>query len=79
MTPKSCPNCKSNLESQDIYEYYLNEYKDGIKALESASFYGWKPEKPCCFSRCIGIYDMDRDVTSHWQCPDCKHKWERKR
>ncbi len=30
------------------------------------------------FSRVIGIYSIERDRTTHWQCPDCGHEWERK-
>ena len=29
------------------------------------------------FSRLIGIYDMDRDRTVAWECPDCKTRWPR--
>lgn len=29
------------------------------------------------FSRLIGIYDMDRDRTVAWRCPDCGHEWPR--
>ena len=30
------------------------------------------------FSRCIAIYDRDKDRTTHWRCPDCGAEWERK-
>lgn len=33
---------------------------------------------PYRFSRVIGIYDMDADMTIAWKCPDCGHQWERK-
>lgn len=29
------------------------------------------------FSRIIAFYDKDRDRTSLFKCPDCKHKWKR--
>lgn len=29
------------------------------------------------FSRRISIYDMDKDRTTHYQCPDCKRMWGR--
>ena len=29
------------------------------------------------FSRKIGIYDRGTDRTVTWQCPDCKHQWDR--
>lgn len=30
------------------------------------------------YSRAIGIYSIERDVTIAWKCPDCGHEWERK-
>lgn len=27
------------------------------------------------FSRKIGIYDMDKDRTTMYQCPDCDEQW----
>lgn len=29
------------------------------------------------FKREIGIYDMDRDITVRWKCPDCKTEFDR--
>jgi hypothetical protein len=29
------------------------------------------------FSRRIGIYDMNRDRTVEWACPDCNVRWPR--
>lgn len=29
-------------------------------------------------SRVIGVYDRDKDRTTHWRCPDCGAEWERK-
>lgn len=30
------------------------------------------------YSRIIGIYDMDLDITIAWRCPDCGREDERK-
>jgi len=27
------------------------------------------------WSRVIGIYDMEKDRTVSWKCPDCSHEW----
>jgi len=40
---------------------------------ESRHFYGSHTH----FSRRIGIYDFERDRTTHWECPDCGHVWPR--
>lgn len=29
------------------------------------------------FSRKRGIYDMGKDRTVEWECPDCGHRWSR--
>lgn len=74
--PKNCPSCNCNLEGEDVYQYFLKIEKPA-KAEEIAGHYGWTKENPCCFSKVIGIYSMERDMTTHWQCPDCDHRWER--
>ena len=29
------------------------------------------------WGRAIGIYDMEKDRTVRWKCPDCNHEWPR--
>ena len=29
------------------------------------------------WGRAIGIYDMYKDRTARWKCPDCGHEWDR--
>ena len=77
MIPKTCPRCNANFELQDIYEHFLKEYNDPKEALETAEMYGWTKDKPQRFSRIIGIYDINKDRTTHWQCPDCNYQWPR--
>lgn len=79
MEPKQCPKCNVSFEKEDIYEFFLNKYKDEKKALESASFYGWTKENPLRFSSCIGIYDLEKDRTVQWGCPVCKYVWDKER
>lgn len=33
---------------------------------------------PYYWKRKIGVYSLELDRTTHWQCPDCEGKWERK-
>jgi ssDNA-binding Zn-finger/Zn-ribbon topoisomerase 1 len=40
---------------------------------ESQHLYGYAQ----FFSRLIGLYDLDRDRTVAWQCPDCNTRWDR--
>lgn len=29
------------------------------------------------YTRVIALYDVDRDRTTQWACPDCGHRWPR--
>lgn len=77
--PDVCPNCQADLEGEDVYEYFLQQYRDEKKALEAAEMYGWTKENPKSFSRIIGLYSDSLDRTIAFMCPDCQHKMERKR
>lgn len=77
MEPKECPKCKCSLESDDVYQYYLDCGYTPENALKCAESYGWSAEKPTRFNRVTGIYDIDRDRTTHWKCPDCAFVWSR--
>lgn len=70
--PSHCPHCNSLLDDGDVYEHFLEKYNDHEEALESAAFYGWSKEEPARFSRIVGVYCLERDRTTHFECPDCK-------
>lgn len=42
---------------------------------EQQSVY-WSPGTKF-FSKLIGIYDRDADMTVRWLCPECKTEWDR--
>lgn len=71
-----CPNCKTDLDGDLIYETFLAQGDTPEEALESAGLYG-ATETTGRWGRQIGQYDMETDRTSSWQCPDCKHVWGR--
>jgi hypothetical protein len=71
-----CPNCNKDLDGTLIWDSFFDMYGDVDKADESASMYGATREKGKWGLK-IGIYDMDRDMTTHWKCPDCAHEWPR--
>lgn len=71
-----CPNCNANLEGGLIYETFLEKYGDEQKALETAECYG-ATKTEGRWGREIGIYDMYKDRTVAWRCPDCNHEWPR--
>lgn len=77
MEPKECPECHCNLVLEDIYEYYIKKGWDAEVALKHAKMFGWTNKKPTNFNRVIAIYDVRKDRTTHWLCPDCSHTWKR--
>lgn len=77
--PTHCPKCNAGFETDDIYQHYLHEGKTPEEAKELAGFFGWTEEKPVRFSRAVSIYCWRQDRTVEWECPDCKHRWDRKR
>lgn len=56
-----CPSCKVDLRGEPIPEKDRKYY----------------PKEDPYFYRVIGIYDMDKDRTTAWRCPDCNHEWAR--
>lgn len=71
-----CPNCGIDLDGELIFETLLKQYNDREKALETAEMYG-ATETTGRWGKQIGIYDINRDRTVRWLCPECNHEWER--
>lgn len=76
---ENCPHCNANLNDGDIFEVLREQNPDESdeKIREWSGYYGWTKENPKHFGRQIAIYDMDRDRTSHFVCPDCQGRIER--
>jgi hypothetical protein len=68
-----CPYCHVYLDDGDIYEELKKHYPDKSheELIVIAKDYGWTPENKIRFSRKIGVYDMEKDRTMHYECPDC--------
>lgn len=73
LTDKStnCPACNANLVDKEIPKesrhYYLGFRKD-----ENGKYVEQEDDgRPLYYYRTIGIYDMDRDRTVAFRCPDC--------
>lgn len=71
-----CPKCKADLAGDLIYDTFLAKHGDKQKALEAAEMYG-ATETEGRWGREIALYDMVRDRTTAYKCPDCGHLWER--
>lgn len=72
-----CSNCGVDLDGGSIWETGLKMHGTEERADEYAAAYGATRTKGQ-WGREIGIYDMGKDRTVAWQCPDCKHEWQRK-
>ena len=71
-----CPNCKANLDGTLIYDTFMEKYEDESKALEVAAMYG-ATKTEGRWGRQIGLYDLVKDMTTAYRCPDCNHEWPR--
>lgn len=73
-----CPNCGIDFDEGLIWDTGMEKYGDEERADDYAKAYG-ATRTTGRWGRRIGIYDMEQDMTTQWQCPDCGHKWERGR
>lgn len=75
-----CPHCNADLDGDLVIDYPLSQGKTMKEALEYAKHYaGWEQHKEKNrWGRAIGIYNLDYDRTTHYECPDCRGKIERK-
>lgn len=72
-----CPNCNLDLNGGSIWATFNEKYADEAKADEIAAMYGATRDTGS-WGKAISIYDMERDITVAWKCPECNHQWERK-
>jgi len=74
-----CPHCNANLDGDLVINYPLSQGKTMDEAIAYAKNYaGWEQYKVLNrWSRAIGLYDINRDRTTAYRCPDCDGTWER--
>lgn len=65
---------------------HLHYGQKGIPAKDKDAAYALADKYAECYGadrtkgrwgRAIGIYDMERDRTVKWKCPDCEEEWGR--
>jgi len=71
-----CPNCNMDFDGGLIWNTGLEMYGTEERADDYAEAYG-ATRTTGKWGKRIGIYDMERDMTTHWRCPECKHEWKR--
>lgn len=76
-TSETCPACDTNLIDSEIPQEnrycYLGFVKNSQGEYEPAPDHG----RPMYYYRTIGIYDVYKDRTVAYKCPDCGHQSER--
>lgn len=71
-----CPNCGMDFDGGLIWETGLEMHGTEEEADRYAKAYG-ATRTTGRWGKRIGLYDMERDMTTHWKCPDCGHEWPR--
>lgn len=71
----NCPNCNANLNGELIWNTFYEQSGDEAEADVSSAMYGATRTKGH-WGRQMSIYDMGKDRTVAYQCPDCKHEWK---
>jgi hypothetical protein len=69
-----CPSCKVDLDGGSIWETGLELHGSEERADSYAAAYGATRTKGK-WGREIGLYDLFKDRTVRYQCPDCGHEW----
>lgn len=73
-----CPYCNADLDGEDIVEFFMK--KDSVgkeEAYKWAKDYGYRPGHTK-WDRRICITPPERDVVTHYKCPDCGEVWKRR-
>ena len=69
-----CPNCKADMNGALIWRTFIERGLLPGEADERAAMYGATRTKGR-WGRAIGMYDMERDRTVAYKCPDCGGEW----
>jgi hypothetical protein len=72
MARYACRHCRADLDKGDVFEHFMSQYDDPIKAMESASRYGWSDANKVHFNRSIIV--QPENSPQYVICPDCKTK-----
>lgn len=74
-----CPHCNADLDGDLVINYPLSQGRTMDEAFEYAKSYeGWDQYKVLNrWGRAIALYDIDKDRTTAYRCPDCQGTWER--
>ena len=71
-----CPSCNTNLDGGSIWQHFFEKSGSETEADITAAMYGATRERGQ-WGRAVAIYDIQRDRATQYECPDCKHVWNR--
>jgi hypothetical protein len=72
----NCPHCKADLNGGSIWQHFMDKLGDEAEATRIASMYG-ATRTEGQWGRQLAIYDMERDRSMAFKCPDCEGEWPR--
>ena len=72
----SCPHCKADLNGGSIWQTFFDKTGSEEEADNAARSYG-ASRTYGQWGRQAGIYDMEKDRTVRYKCPDCQGEWPR--
>lgn len=75
----TCPSCDVSLDGDLVIDTLIEQYDNYEEALRAASMYAGFKEHGLenRWSRRISIYNLNKDMTDKYRCPDCNHEWSR--
>jgi hypothetical protein len=68
----TCPACGTSWEGGLVWDHFFEETKSEEEATRIAEMYG-ATRTEGRWGRQVGLYDMMKDRTVGYQCPDCGH------
>lgn len=70
----TCKNCGYDLNGERVYDHFLKEYGDPLKALSVSSMYGCrKGHGRFGKATLVKRYDEEySELPSKWICPECR-------
>ena len=71
-----CPHCNTDLNGGFIWDTFFERHGSEEEADRISKMYGASKGNGK-WGRQIGIYDLDKDRTVSWRCPDCTGEWPR--
>lgn len=71
-----CPHCNTDLNGGFIWATFFEKYGSEEEADRVSEMYG-ASKGSGKWGRQIGIYDLYKDRTVSWRCPDCGGEWSR--